>query len=212
MLGDSVKARLLANEILSDTGLDTINKMCSALNARMPQLKTVDHLFDQLEGAWAKNVDACLIEAAEKNIAKCLPSKDDVFSTTTSLAKLAELMHSAQFVKGGSGPRGILTSVQEVVLGIVRGVSPDFNWSAGSPFFADILTACSYFLVEKLTQPGKNDKILYGKSAFLSKLETLRATIQSAPTAQALKELEALRPFFWLVDAQAQNTVNIGIK
>lgn len=189
---------------------DTLAKLVPLETATTAQLLEVCEskhaLFFSIDRSWA--VEIALLEALNgkegdrlviRSLTQLFPSASRPGNVDKCLQDVRALKIGALGRSTGAGATSTLKAVEEVLDGMVRGVSPDLRHMT-SPGMVALANLWPFFCSEL----GADDQLLSGAAALARKMQV--ATEQHTAGTLSLAELDAIQPFEFMMSA-AQKTL-----
>ena len=182
-LENALNCRTFAAEILSDKRIASFEDMRSTLLKNSQALCSMDGTF---------RLELSFLEG---------PAEDQIREAVS----IAELKKEECLKIGPPGLTSLVTSVEEVVCGIMKGTSPDAGLAKTSGFFKEVMLRLPFFLQEMVTDEAGNQKKL-GAKLLSERFVAVKGKHEKDPGSLHLKKKEQFQGFQWLSQGVKKTT------
>ena len=192
----SIAARRVVAELIADDQIASFAEVARIIVARSSSVLVLDRTF-RLELCFLDQAEVLIGKAIEHEIlSACLPNPLDAKSGPATLEQailaITTLRGHDMVKRSNASCIGKLESVQLLLLHMQRGVSPDAATNM-SGFFVTVLERCSLFFTY-----GAGEAMTRGTTAIQSYCKKLDDKANEGIVVE-VPEIEALRPFWWLL-------------
>ena len=198
------KARQLCADMVRDPRISSFSEMKNIIKKKAEYLCSLDPTF-HLELSWLDKADARLEQACLDGVLACLPSRAKAVSLGESLSLLSNFRQSEMVKRASVAAQERVSSVENIVQGMTRGVSPKSDASMASDFYTEVLSRVALFFSSPAAS-GSAAPELRGKAAVDAYVEVMKGK-RGNKECITLAEIEALRPYWWLLTGETLQSV-----
>ena len=209
VLEDALTCRKFAKEMLEDKRVCSFEDMRSTLQKNHASLMAMDNTFKlelaYLEGA-AEEAIRKTVKAQRLNI---LPEEKKHCSMAETAAALAEFKQKEIITMAPPGLASLLSSMEEIVCGMMKGSSPDPTLAKASDFYKELPRRLPFYLKGEVDDEssGLVKKVLVGAALLTHRLDAVKRKFDSDPSAVLLGHLEEFQGFRFLLTAAQQDVL-----
>ena len=213
---DYITARTLVAEMLDDKRLTTFAQMDQLIKANATNIMAVDRSFE-LELLMLSRAEPLLEVHVKGKILAILPTATQQRSIKQSKLEMEDLSRSDCCTKAGASVMSLVEGYIELLANMEKGICPNSDPAASSPFYAKALQACEWFCEFKLkgeTGERSGQKSVYGMKAIQLHIKELAKKFADPASAGkvTLGDLEVLQTFKWKLSEKERKDLATWVK
>lgn len=112
-----------------------------------------------------------------KDILRCLPAESRLMSPPESAEALKALQGSERVKYAGSGAKGSLAIVQDIVGHLVMKLPPPLSSATGNAFYHEVVQSLAFFMTLDLPPAAEGPAKLFGRDALAKNIEEIDADV-----------------------------------
>jgi hypothetical protein len=213
---DYITARTLVAEMLGDKSLTTFAQMEQHIKANASNIMAVDRSFE-LELVMLSKAEPLLEVHVKNKILTILPSETLQRSIKQAKLEMEDLSKSDCCMKAGAAVTSLVDGYIELLANMEKGICPNSDTAASSPFYAKVLQACEWFCEYEFK--GENgersgQKPVYGMKAIQLHIKELTKKFADPASAGkvSLGDLEVLQTFKWKLSEKERKDLTTWVK